>query len=168
MPIDLHEKTNAQLIAMILAKGEDKTEAELKRLNKEQLIEILTIPKDPVVEEPQPKPVVEKPLVNKDDNGTPDYIPPDIVNKLGHRVYDELVEVREKVGETDLGKEIYTRKNKMVKRHVIQPVLTIEEAKQLGKQTWSPFKTKNGLMFTCIVEGRRFMLSEENYKKLGK
>ena len=116
---------------------------------------------------PRPKkvitPAVAVPAV------TPDNVPAGTLDTLGVRHGDRIV-VRD-VQATHLdGRLAFTDKGPlMIPKEVkekytdVQPLLTTEEAKKLGKQNW---RVNNDGNYTCVVNGRRFCLDPEYYEEL--
>ena len=63
---------------------------------------------------------------------------------------------------TDKG-PLMTRREMQERIRLVQSRLTLEEAQKLGSQKWT---LKSEGDWTCIVNGRRFILDQETYEEL--
>lgn len=106
-------------------------------------------------------------------------VDPKIVDGLGvkehTKIEDAPVVVSEGAGASGTGKIVEIRQT--VKRmNLPQPFITLEEAKELGKQSWKVYATKavdkDGKLhkakslYTAIVHGRRFLITKDIHAKL--
>lgn len=81
---------------------------------------------------------------------------------LGVRTAEFVDVAPVQVGQAGLSRVVEIRQTTRVEQ-VVQPVLTLEEAQTLGKQEWKP---RPDGTFTCIVDGRRFVVTKEVKEQL--
>jgi len=103
------------------------------------------------------------------DTTTPDAQTADVVNaqiteSLGTRPHKFVTTGPVIVGKVGMN-DLVEIKQKTVVQNLAQPILNLEEATVLGKQEWTPHTPKPG-HHKVIVNGRRFVVTDEVYKQL--
>lgn len=113
--------------------------------------------------QPQDEPVELEPIV-------PDEIPDSLKDTLGRRDVEHSRHARVQARHPQTGQPLFGDFGPMMTTQVVteikneaQPILTLTEAKLLGKQNWEPWPDGG---YKCIVKGRRFIVSAEVYKQL--
>jgi len=86
------------------------------------------------------------------------------IETIGTRSRTRTVLREVETGRNDRG-PITTMKNVRENYIEISGLLTAEEADTLGTQEWCSQGDKSGT-YTCVIDGRRFKLSQEDYVKL--
>lgn len=100
---------------------------------------------------------------------TPDDVPDQVLDTLGIR-YGTRIVTRDVQATHPDGSPAYTDRGPLMTRKEvkeeyrdIQPTLTLEEAKKLGKQNWKPWPDGG---YTCGIKGRRFVVTDEVYAEI--
>lgn len=81
---------------------------------------------------------------------------------LGVRTAEFVTVEPVQVGQAGMSRLVEIRQSSRIEQ-VTQPVLTLEEAKTLGQREWKP---RPDGTFTCIVDGRRFIVTKEVKEQL--